>query len=87
VSSSEGLPAAASVAGEVGEARAAQTSTSALTSTSTDAEPALELSPDRVAERMAVLDAVGELSLADHVGLYQRLHEELQSALAEIDGP
>jgi hypothetical protein len=81
VSSSEGLPAAASVAGEVGEARAAQTSTPA------DAEPALELSPDRVAERMAVLDAVGELSLADHVGLYQRLHEELQSALAEIDGP
>ncbi len=49
--------------------------------------PAADLSPERIAERVAVLDAADELPLAEHVELYQRLHAELQSALAEIDGP
>jgi hypothetical protein len=30
---------------------------------------------------------VGALPLREHVEVYQRLHAELQSALAEIDGP
>ena len=49
--------------------------------------PPSELSPERIAERVAVLDAVDQLPLPEHVELYQRLHAELQSALAEIDGP
>jgi hypothetical protein len=53
----------------------------------TPADPAPGLSPERIAERVAALDAVDELPLAEHVELYQRMHAELQSALAEIDGP
>ncbi|MDQ2748065.1 MAG: hypothetical protein M3Y44_00790 [Actinomycetota bacterium] len=45
------------------------------------------LNEQRIAERVAVLDSVSDLPLVDHVELYQRLHAELQSALAEIDGP
>jgi hypothetical protein len=51
------------------------------------ADPAPGLSSERIAARVAALDAVDELPLAEHVELYQRLHAELQSALAEIDGP
>jgi hypothetical protein len=40
----------------------------------------------RIAERVAALDAVGDLPLAEHAEAYQRLHTELQAALAEIDG-
>jgi hypothetical protein len=54
---------------------------------SATADPVSELRPERIAERVAVLDAVGALPLREHVEVYQRLHAELQSALAEIDGP
>jgi hypothetical protein len=49
--------------------------------------PAPGRNPERIAERVSVLDGVGELPLPEHVELYQRLHAELQAALAEIDGP
>jgi hypothetical protein len=93
VSSSEALPPAAAVPGPAAAARTtaasapAEASTAGEASAPTDADPAPELSPERIAERVAVLDAVGELPLAEHVEVYQRLHAELQSALAEIDGP
>lgn len=81
MSPTEGLLPAAAVPG------AAAATSPAQTPTPTDGAPAPELTPERIAERVAVLDAVAELPLADHVELYQRLHAELQSALAEIDGP
>ncbi|PZS15837.1 MAG: hypothetical protein DLM57_11835 [Pseudonocardiales bacterium] len=40
-----------------------------------------------IAAGLAALDAVADLPLADHVDVYQRLHTELQAALAEIEGP
>ena len=40
----------------------------------------------RIAEQVAALDTVGDLPLAEHAEMYQRLHTELQGALAEIDG-
>jgi DNA-binding GntR family transcriptional regulator len=67
------------------EAPAEQSAPPAETAASAHAAP--QLSPERITERVAVLDAVAELPLAEHVELYQRLHAELQSALAEIDGP
>ena len=42
--------------------------------------------PARIAEQVAALDTVGDLPLAEHAEMYQRLHTELQGALAEIDG-
>lgn len=42
--------------------------------------------PARLAERVAALDTVGDLPLAEHAEAYQRLHTELQAELAEIDG-
>jgi hypothetical protein len=47
-------------------------------------EPAA--TPARIAEQVAALDTVGDLPLAEHAEMYQRLHTELQGALAEIDG-
>jgi len=43
--------------------------------------------PARIAEHLASLDALGSLPLAEHAEVYQRLHTQLQAALAEIDGP
>lgn len=40
----------------------------------------------RVADAVRSLDDVAERPLAEHADLYQRVHAELQSALAEIDG-
>ncbi|MEP7179475.1 MAG: hypothetical protein ABI775_10325 [Pseudonocardiales bacterium] len=85
MSSSEGLSAVGPVPGPAAPPTDGERPTSGKASPPTD--PAPELSPERIAERVAVLDAVAELPLAEHVELYQRLHAELQSALAEIDGP
>jgi hypothetical protein len=41
---------------------------------------------DRIAQQVATLDVLGELPLAEHADAYQRVHAELQRALAEIDG-
>ncbi|PZS29644.1 MAG: hypothetical protein DLM58_15150 [Pseudonocardiales bacterium] len=51
------------------------------------ADPISVLSAERIAVRVAALDSAGALPLTEHVELYQRLHGELQSALAEIDNP
>lgn len=47
---------------------------------------AAPVTPARIAERLVALDTVGDLPLAEHAEAYQRLHLELQAALAEIDG-
>jgi hypothetical protein len=59
----------------------------AQTSPPTDPDPEPGLSPERIAERVTAIDTLSELPLREHVELYQRLHLQLQSALAEIDGP
>ena len=59
----------------------------AETSPPTETDPEPGLSPERIAERVAAIDTLGDLPLREHVELYQRLHVQLQSALAEIDGP
>jgi hypothetical protein len=99
VSSSEGLSPAAAVPGPAvsappGPAVPAPPGAASTTAegappaeSSATADPVSELRPERIAERVAVLDAVGALPLREHVEVYQRLHAELQSALAEIDGP
>ena len=43
--------------------------------------------PAGIAERVAVLDSLVELPLADHIEIFHRLHTELQATLAEIAGP
>jgi len=43
--------------------------------------------PARIAGWVAALDTAGDLPLAEHIEVYQRLHTQLQAALAEIDGP
>ncbi|MCU1658284.1 MAG: hypothetical protein JWO57_2940 [Pseudonocardiales bacterium] len=40
----------------------------------------------RIDQHMAVLDSMRERPLPEHADVYQRLHVELQDALAEIDG-
>jgi hypothetical protein len=54
--------------------------------TATPATPALA-TPATIAEQVGVLDNVSDLPLAEHAEVYQRLHTQLQAALAEIDGP
>lgn len=41
----------------------------------------------RIAQQVAALDKVADLPLSQHAEMYQRLHTELQDALADIDGP
>jgi hypothetical protein len=41
--------------------------------------------PERLVARLADLDALGEAPLEEHPDAYQRLHAELQEALAEIE--
>jgi hypothetical protein len=41
----------------------------------------------RIAQQVAALDKVADLPLSQHAEMYQRLHAELQDALADIDGP
>ena len=43
--------------------------------------------PARIAGWVAALDTAGDLTLAEHIEVYQRLHTQLLAALAEIDGP
>ncbi len=82
MSSSEGLPSAG-LAPDVGPHAAPDAmSTHAVP---VDAVPAL--SAERIEARVAALDSADALSLPEQVELYQRLHGELQSALAEIDNP
>jgi len=51
------------------------------------ASPAPAATPARIAEWVAALDTAGDLTLAEHIEVYQRLHTQLLAALAEIDGP
>lgn len=41
---------------------------------------------ERIAREVASLDDLREVPLAGHADAYQRVHGELQRALAEIDG-
>jgi hypothetical protein len=47
-----------------------------------DAPPAQAGWPDR----LAVLDQLADRPLQEHAEVYQRVHADLQAALAEIDG-
>ncbi|MDT4936175.1 MAG: hypothetical protein QOK11_4067 [Pseudonocardiales bacterium] len=38
-----------------------------------------------VAQQVGVLDSMAERPLAEHAGVYQQLHAELQAALGGID--
>lgn len=40
---------------------------------------------ERVAQQVGVLDSVAARPLAEHAGVYQQLHAELQAALGGID--
>jgi hypothetical protein len=40
---------------------------------------------ERVAQQVTVLDSMAERPLAEHAGVYQQLHAELQAALGSID--
>lgn len=80
MSSSEGLPPA-----DAGRADAVPVDAGQVDAGSTDAAPAL--SAERIAAQVAALDTIGALPLTEQVELYQRLHGELQSALAEIENP
>jgi hypothetical protein len=46
---------------------------------------AAEQPPAEVADVRAELDGLADLDLADHPDVYQRIHAELQSALAAVD--
>jgi hypothetical protein len=49
------------------------------------AKSAAELSSPEVVRALAEMVAVANLDLAEHPDAYQRIHAELQSALASID--
>jgi hypothetical protein len=42
--------------------------------------------PTDLATRLRVLDGLEKRDLSEHPEVYRALHEDLQSALAEIDG-
>lgn len=50
------------------------------------ASPVASPVASRIAEEVASLATLSELPLSEHADAYQRVHAELQRALAEIDG-